>query len=260
MAYRTLDLTLISANDLKNVNLFTRMRVYAIVTIYSDGPLSRQRIAPDRDGGRNPNWNATIHFTFPAGNPGNLFLRILLCADRFFGDRYVGVVQIPLRDMIANAGDTRFLSYQVRRLFSNKPKGVLNFSYKISDPITPPSPYPHIHFVAPPPAEKPAQEPVTAYPPAGYYPAQQPYGNGAPAMPAGYGYSPAGYGYPPAGYGYGAPAPALPPASMKPGNKGSSGMGLAAGIMGGALGGLLIGDMISTGAGYEAGFDDGSAF
>ncbi|XP_020596349.1 protein SRC2-like [Phalaenopsis equestris] len=236
MAYRTLDLTLISAKDLKNVNLFTQMRVYAIITISYDGPRSRQRIAPDRDGGRNPNWNATIHFTIPAGDPGNHLLRILLRADRVLGDRDVGFVQIPLRDIIATPGDTRFVSYQVRRPLSGKPKGVLNFSYKISDPITPPSVYPHLHFVAPPAAAaKLDQEPVIAYPPAEYYAVQQPYGYGAPAMPAGYGYSPAGYGYSQAGYGV-------------------SGMGLAAGIVGGAVGGLLIGDMISGGLEAGSGF------
>lgn len=250
-----LDLTLISAKDLKNVNLFTPMRIYAIATISSDGPRSRQRIAPDLDGGRNPNWNATIHFTIPAGNPNNLLLTILLRACRVLGDRDVGVVRIPLRDIASTAGDARFLSYQVRRPASGKPKGVLNFSYKISDPVTPPSVYPHLHFVPPPAAAKP----VTAYPPAGYYAAPRPCGYGAPTIPAGYGYSPAGYGYPPVGYGYGPPvtAPSLAPATMRSGKKGSSGIGLAAGIMGGAVGGLLVSDMISDGAAYESGFEDG---
>jgi hypothetical protein len=56
--------TLVSARELKNVNLITRMDVYAVVTISGD-PLTRQCTAPDPSGGRNPRWDATLRFAVP---------------------------------------------------------------------------------------------------------------------------------------------------------------------------------------------------
>ncbi|XP_020595728.1 protein SRC2-like, partial [Phalaenopsis equestris] len=84
--------------------LFTQTRVYPLLTISYDDPRSRQRIAPDRDCGRNHDWNATIH---------------LLCIPAsILEDRDVGFVQIPLHDIIATPDDTRFVSYQVCRPLS----------------------------------------------------------------------------------------------------------------------------------------------
>ncbi|KAG0501098.1 hypothetical protein HPP92_001170 [Vanilla planifolia] len=237
MAYRALDLTLMSAKDLKSVNLFTPMRVYAIVSLSSDGPRSRQRIAPDRDGGCNPNWNTTLQFTVPAGDSGSLILRIILRAERFLGDRDVGFVHIPLLGLVA-ATAPQFLSYQVRRPLSGKPKGVLNLAYKLSDPIVPPPVYPPPPFPsAVPEADKAHREPMTAfpapysilppvYPPVGYYAGYPPYGHGAPApqMPYVYG--------PPIQYGYSTPVPAA--AAVRATKKGGAGMGVAAGVMGGS--------------------------
>ncbi|PKA58443.1 BON1-associated protein 2 [Apostasia shenzhenica] len=268
MAYRTLDLTLVSAKDLKRVNLFSRMRIYAVVSLSSDGPRSRQRTASDIEGGRNPSWNTTLQFTIPAGDPGLLLLRIYLRSQRLLGDRDVGFVHVPLRDIVAGAchgsKPVQFLSYQVRRPVSGKPKGVLNLSCKLGEPIVPSSVYSSLPAVAvpvPAPAKANPESamaypaygaPAQPYPPAGYFAAMQPYAYGyggvTSALPAGYGYQPAGYGY--------KTAPAV-----KTPKTGRSGMGIAAGVMGGALGGLLIGDMISDAsaydAGYAAGFDDG---
>ncbi|KAM0871589.1 hypothetical protein ACQ4PT_039273 [Festuca glaucescens] len=46
MAYRVLEVTLLSAKDLKNVNLIMRMEVYAVATISGD-PITRQCTPPD---------------------------------------------------------------------------------------------------------------------------------------------------------------------------------------------------------------------
>ncbi|KAG1371236.1 Protein SRC2 [Cocos nucifera] len=294
MAYRTLEVTLISAKDLNQVNLFSKMDVYAVVSLSGD-PRSRQRTPPDREGDRNPTWNSTFRFNVPADNYGRQVLHILLRAERALGDRDVGEVHVPLTELLdAAAGNgLKFVSYQVRRCTSGKPKGVLNFSYKVREKIAAPAPAPPAAYSHPSGVLR-SDEPVTAYPPASAYPppakapkadepvmaypaagtssaAYPPYGAQPYPPPAGYpryqpphAYAPpppyqAGYGYPPAAYGYGAAQPVV-----QPPKKNKFGMGLGAGLLGGALGGLLIGDMISDAgaydAGYDAGFDDAAGF
>ena len=134
MAQRALELTLISAKDLKDVNLLSKMEVYALVSLSGD-PRSRQRVAPDRVGGRNPNWNSTLRFTVPANAAGSL--HVLLRAERALGDRDVGEVHIPLSELLSGAPDgpvpVKFVAYQVRKIGSGKPQGVVNFSYKLGE-------------------------------------------------------------------------------------------------------------------------------
>ncbi|VAH68441.1 unnamed protein product [Triticum turgidum subsp. durum] len=187
MAQRALELTLISGKDLKDVNLFSAMEVYAVVSLSGD-PRSRQRVLGDRD---------------------------------------VGEVHIPLSELLSGAPDgpvpVKFVAYQVRKIGSGKPQGVLNFSYKLGE--------------------------VTQGQAGGAYGgAQAAYAQPPPAAA----YPPQG-AYPPAGKAdaYGAPS-AYPP----PGNA-----GLLGGALGGLLIGDMISD--SAGgydAGYDAGFDDGGGF
>ena len=134
MAYRVLEVTLLSAKDLKSVNLITRMEVYAVATISGD-PITRQCTPPDPHGGRNPTWNATVRFTVHANAAGSV--HVLLRAERALGDRDVGEVHIPLSELLSGAPDgpvpVKFVAYQVRKIGSGKPQGVLNFSYKLGE-------------------------------------------------------------------------------------------------------------------------------
>lgn len=269
MSYQTLEITLISAKDLKKVNLFSKLAVYAIVSLSSDSR-GRLRTPPDRQGGRNPTWNSTLRFTVPedADLSRTHFFHILLRTERALGDRDVGEVRVPLSELLSGVGDgprpVQFLSYQVRKTTSGKPKGVLNFSYKLGERVAapaapaPPTGYPPqtTTYPYPPQSTPKADEPVMAYPvgtsygaypppyppPVGYH-QPQPYGHPS----AGYQQSQP-YGHPPAGYGYGTAKP-------QPPKKNRMGLGLGAGLLGGALGGLLIGDMVS-----DAGFGDGGGF
>ncbi|KAK1318022.1 hypothetical protein QJS10_CPB04g00799 [Acorus calamus] len=257
MAYRTLDLTLISAKDLKDVNLFSRLEVYAVVSVTGD-PRSKHRTPADRSGGRNPIWNHPLRLTVDE----SAVLHVLLRTERAFGDRDVGEVHVPLKELLsdsasasasASVGSAKFVSYQVR-MPKGKPKGVFNFSYKFGETVSASA------AAAAPPETVNLDEPVTAYPVGS--------GAGYPTYPpppqAGYGYPPP----PPAGYpGY--PPPAGYGGYPQPPRKNNFGIGLGAGL----LGGMLIGDVMSDAsaydagydagaydAGYDAGFDDGGGF
>ncbi|KAM0841072.1 hypothetical protein ACQ4PT_059264 [Festuca glaucescens] len=118
MASRTVDVTLVSARDLRDVNLVSKMEVYAVAYLAGD-PISRQRIATDRTGGCNPAWNATVRITVPASGAGSGALRVLLCTERPLGDRDVSEVILPLNENLAGAGDepieAELGAYRVRK-------------------------------------------------------------------------------------------------------------------------------------------------
>ncbi|MED6174188.1 hypothetical protein PIB30_066636 [Stylosanthes scabra] len=250
MEYGTLDLTIVSAKDLKNVNMLSKMDVYAIVSLNGDiyNP-QKFKTNVDRDGGTSPTWNFPMKFNFSdsLAQQNRLSLEIKIMSDRTLGDTLIGTVYVPLRELLDNPGggkdgkEFRQVSYQVRKP-SGKPKGALNFSYKIggktsapaaldknsstgatlSSYAPPPSDknsstgatvsYPPQPTAYPPPSKDSKNEPVMAYPPPGVAAAaagssSAPYGYPPPHQqyPAGYGY-PAG-GYPPqqgygGGYGY----------------------------------------------------------
>lgn len=117
MAFRTLELTLISAKDLKDVNLLHKLEVYAEVVLSID-PRSKQRTLTDREGTKNPTWNSTLKFTLPADPCATGTFNIMLRAERSLGDRDVGEVHIELKEILDTAkGDgptqPKFVSYQV---------------------------------------------------------------------------------------------------------------------------------------------------
>ncbi|KAF1881511.1 hypothetical protein Lal_00021490 [Lupinus albus] len=281
MEYRTLELNVVSAKDIKYVNLLSKMDVYAVVSMSGDSHNGQKmKTHVHRDGGTNPSWNFPVKFTVneSLAHQNRLSLEIKLFSERTFaGDTLIGTVCIPVKELIDNPGDGSFrhVSYQVRTQ-SGKAKGLLNLSYKFGDKVTAPikaapAPVPGVYpppaVAYPPPVVSSKQEPVMAYPAVGAWGSRTtppPYGvmPYPPTQQPSYGYRPteqSGYGYPPQpGYGYGYPQPqqsgyGYPPAQQQGKKKNKFGMGLGAGLLGGALGGLLIGDMVSDVAEYDAG-------
>ncbi|KAK7264622.1 hypothetical protein RJT34_32231 [Clitoria ternatea] len=280
MEQRTLELNLTSAKDLKNVSYFSKMDVYAVVSLFGD-PQNPQKLKTpvDRNGGTNPTWNFPLKFTVneSLARQNRLSLDITLrCQRAVAADKDLGQVHVPLRELIDQTGDGKsfqHVSYQVRKP-SGRPKGALSFSYKFLEKFAAPATAP------PPPAAAHKVEPPTNYPAPATGSTSAMYPTVYPPQPAqyaaGYGYPPVappqytgGYGYPQSQTGYGYPAQSgygyptqtgygYPPQvqNQRPG-KNKFGMGLGAGLLGGALGGLLIGDMISDAGAYDAGYDAG---
>ncbi|GAV85839.1 C2 domain-containing protein [Cephalotus follicularis] len=284
MEQRTIEIDLISAADLKNVNLISKMDVYTVVYLSGD-PSSKQKAKTtvDREGGNNPTWNFPMKFTIDESlaQQNCLTLVFKLKCERSLGDKDVGEVNVPVKELLDPIPmQTQFVSYQVRKP-SGRPKGVLNFSFKVGDkvvvnldkgvgaaypaPVVGPStvqyggpsgPYPPPPVAAgygystPPPAYEYAPPPPVM---AGYEYQPPPPGYEYPPPQPAYGYpQQAPMGYPAqGGYGYGYPPVQQPARKNKVG-----GLGLGAGLLGGVLGGLLIGDLVSD----IGGFDDGGGF
>ncbi|CAL5198874.1 unnamed protein product [Lathyrus oleraceus] len=178
MVYKTLQLNLTSAKDLNNVNLFSKMQVYAVASI-SGNPFNNQKTKTpvDREGGTNPAWNFSVKLTFSEvlAHHNRLTLEInLRCSGSLATDKDVGSVQVPLGELLKQTGDGKtfqHVSYQVRKP-SGKPKGSFNFSYKITDQVnqkaveSASSPYPVVY--PPPQSQYPAGYTYPS-PPAGYF-------------------------------------------------------------------------------------------
>jgi len=286
-----MEVTLISARDLKNASILSKTKTYAVVWISNDHK-SRQRTPVDKNNGTDPAWNHVMNFTLDeaALQRGRLVLEIAIYADATFGDKEIGRISIPLNEFLKPATITaQFVSYQVRKP-SGKVKGLLNLSVKLAEkaevkqqqqrqavagsygaakvepvdaypagsygaakaePVTAYPAYPSAGFSSHPPPNN--QYPPPPYPPQAGYPPAPPYYQGYTPPPY-QGYPP-NQGYPPY-QGY----PPVVPAAQKPPRKNNKlGMGLGAGLIGGALGGLLLGDIISD-ASYGGGFDDGGDF
>lgn len=275
MECRPLEITIVSATDLKDVNLMSKMDVYAVVTI-SGGSNQKQKTPVDKDSGPNPKWNHTVKFTLfeEAVQQNQLALKIKVISDRSFGDKEIGEVQVPIKELLENSKDDlngeKRVSYSVR-LPNGKAKGALNLAYKFGEKYTFQAPAP---FPAQSAAHKAPVEPVMAYPASGHhagpsnmYPQPGGYPPAGPypyPPPGGYPAPPPGYGYPappPSGYGYPAAQPNYGHMPQKPKKSGGN---MALGLGAGLLGGLLIGDMVSDaadyGGGYDGGFGDAGGF
>lgn len=141
MEYRTLELTIISADDLKRVNFFSNMDVYVVVSLFDNSnndrhKIQEQRTHVDNEGHNNPTWNFPMKFAVDAASVGQNRLSVLFqirCRRLFATDKLVGEVVVPLSDLVSGGGgQSSFVSYQVKKP-SGKPKGVLNFSYKFGE-------------------------------------------------------------------------------------------------------------------------------
>jgi hypothetical protein len=158
MAHRILALTLVSGHNLKDVNLFSRMEVYGIASIYGD-PRTRQRTKTDRAGARHPAWDPDdkLWFAVPptaataaASASGGAYIHVRLRTERLFSfsDGDVGEVFIPLAELLAGASDSaaatpsQSASYQVRKVGSTERRGMLTVSYSFGPVMAPVLPVP----------------------------------------------------------------------------------------------------------------------
>lgn len=291
MERRPLDITVASGKGLKDVNLIGKMDVYCVVSIKGDPHKSKQKQKTNvhQDCGPNPVWNFPMKFTIDeaAAQQNRLQIKFKLVAERMMGDKDVGVVSVPVKELLdSKDGKGGLVSYAVKTP-SGKMKGTLSFSFNLGEKFNAPAPEKAKKMdehVAGANTTKGYHEPVTAYPAMGYQggpgsssaypppppqaahqgpypypyqyppPPQQGYGGYPPAPGHGYqGYPPQpGYGGYPQQPGYGGYPPAMQQQKPKKSGKGNMALGLGAGL----LGGLLVGEMISD-VGDAASFDDG---
>ncbi|OAY52610.1 protein SRC2 homolog [Manihot esculenta] len=141
MDSKSLELKVMYCKDLKSFNFFQKLLVYALVKLESDDSDKKMkqnqqhRTPTDAEGDGNPEWNYEMQFDlseFSFVDCDHIFIHFDLRHEGlYFGDKTIGEVRVPLKDLIQeSSGIVRFVNYQVRSP-DGKPNGLLNFSYKV---------------------------------------------------------------------------------------------------------------------------------
>uniref|UniRef100_A0A6N2MEB0 C2 domain-containing protein n=1 Tax=Salix viminalis TaxID=40686 RepID=A0A6N2MEB0_SALVM len=143
----SMEIKVMYCKDVSSFNFFQKLLVYVLVSIVrNDGdphkkPLELQkqqrRTPTDKEAEGDPEWNHPMHFDLTEvsfQDRDNLFVHFDLCHEGlYFGDKIIGEVRVPLKDLIQEAnGIVRFVSYEVRTP-DGKPNGMLNFSCKVKN-------------------------------------------------------------------------------------------------------------------------------
>ncbi|KAL1195379.1 SRC2-like protein [Cardamine amara subsp. amara] len=221
MECRSLDLTIISAEDLKDIQLIGKQDLYAVVSINGDAR-TKQKTKVDKDCGTKPKWKHQMKLTVDdaAARENRLTLVFEIVADRpIAGDKPVGEVSVPVKELLDQnkTDEEKTVTYAVR-IPNGKPKGSLKFSFKFGEKYTygsssaPQAPVPAAMD------HKTMDQPVTAYPPEHGAPSAYPAGPSGYPPPGhddkrgggAYGYPQPG-GYPPQGVTAGYPPPGAYP-------------------------------------------------
>ena len=127
MECRPLDITLNLANYLKDLNLFSKMDLYAIVSIHGDyfnnnnNNANQQRTHIDKDYGPNPKWNFPMKFAVDVSvaEQNRFLLVVKIKAEKKLADNEeVGEAHVPIKELLESYGeeskDERRASYSVR--------------------------------------------------------------------------------------------------------------------------------------------------
>ncbi|GLJ55925.1 hypothetical protein SUGI_1200670 [Cryptomeria japonica] len=138
MNTRTLEITVISADDLENVRrLGRRMHTYAVVS--TDDVCSQCASTHiDEEGGCDPVWNDKLQLSLSKGLPIALNIQIF-CKTRY-GKRSVGWSRVPLSEILNGFGPPHglhCLSYRLKTR-NGRPHGTVNFSLRFLQHINPP--------------------------------------------------------------------------------------------------------------------------
>jgi hypothetical protein len=162
---RELEVTIISAQDLKNVSTFGKMSPYAEVWIHP----SRKVATPvHTHGGTDPSWNALLRLVCEESliEQGSGVLHIEILNHGTLSSKEIGLVSVPLSQVIPrddkNSSQAKTTSLQVQKP-SGGFHGILHLSVKLGSLITKVATTQSTSAT-----EYRGYNTTTAYPPAGY--------------------------------------------------------------------------------------------
>ncbi|KZV33045.1 hypothetical protein F511_03311 [Dorcoceras hygrometricum] len=139
MECRKFEITLISAQDLENVRRLGKMKVYARVSIGSGNPEAEKWTPPDRHGESNPVWNFTMKYTICESmiQHYNTMLVIKLYCKRKLGDRYIGEMHAPMKQLFHDtktAGGSSIMTFFVQKGCMNS-QGLIRFCCRFGEKV-----------------------------------------------------------------------------------------------------------------------------
>ncbi|XP_024196260.1 protein SRC2-like [Rosa chinensis] len=103
MDCRPLEITVFGANDIKDVNMFSKTDIYTVVSVSGNSVRKQKLRTPvHKDVGTNPKWNRTLKFTLDNSALDHLQIKIKLICDRTFGETKIGKVVVPVKNLLQN--------------------------------------------------------------------------------------------------------------------------------------------------------------
>ncbi|KAM0040653.1 putative C2 domain-containing protein [Helianthus debilis subsp. tardiflorus] len=138
MECRKLELTINSANGLREVRRIFKMKVYAKVFIGGNQEMEK-RTPVDKHGKTNPAWHYTMKYSISEQwlqHHGTMLVIKLYCK-RKLGDRYIGEVHQSLKQLYDYAkplGDSAVVCFPVQ-VGSVESEGKLCFSYRFGEKV-----------------------------------------------------------------------------------------------------------------------------
>ncbi|KAK9291691.1 hypothetical protein L1049_019640 [Liquidambar formosana] len=141
MEYRPFEITSITATNLKDVNFFSKMRVYVIVSIVGDSSTSQETPTSKRHG-TSPAWDFPMRFFVEESKLHQSWLRLvfkLRCSQRIGGDEDIEEVHVPLKKLFDDAEGRKEIpaghNYQVMTP-AGKPRGGSSFLHSFGETIS----------------------------------------------------------------------------------------------------------------------------
>ncbi|GMN38058.1 hypothetical protein TIFTF001_007328 [Ficus carica] len=139
MQYRQMEITIISAKGLKRVKHLSKMDVYVLVSL-SGGPQIEQKTPVDKGSGPNPNWNFPMNFNIDEEEAKRDRLTLnfkVVCHRRIHSDKDIGEANVPVKELLDNGGDGKYVKYVTFQLKkpNGKHRGELNLSYKFANQV-----------------------------------------------------------------------------------------------------------------------------
>ncbi|KAL3538130.1 hypothetical protein ACH5RR_001496 [Cinchona calisaya] len=135
MGHIPLEITVKSAQVFNNVNLFSKMHLYTIVRLLGDSSTPKKRKTTiDEHSGSHPFWWFSMTFLVDESKllQNNLNLSFQVKCSRNLGDKSVGILTIPIKELYDSTGNRNYptnVAYTINSSSSGKPRGVLYFSY-----------------------------------------------------------------------------------------------------------------------------------
>ncbi|KAL4636947.1 hypothetical protein ACB092_03G045200 [Castanea dentata] len=158
MSYRPLELVIQSAQGLKYVNHFKKMKPYAVVFICDHNNIlhsSERKTSVDSEGGSNPTWNFNVKFTInlAIAQENHLDLVVKLKSRRKthgLRDKDIGEVRVLISELLQCFGDDDDAAEDEKHMSRNvvtsdgEAQGALVFSYKFGTTVDHPPTDPNV--------------------------------------------------------------------------------------------------------------------
>ncbi|KAH7425383.1 hypothetical protein KP509_11G051500 [Ceratopteris richardii] len=135
MEYRKVDVTIVSAENVKRAPLLGKIRTYAVVWVEKQ---NRYKTRVDEDGNTNPSWNESLSLSVPESlfcHPGSYLHVEIYRTGSILGDKFLSMASIPLSELLRKPDGKEILMYELRGR-SGKRKGAVRLSMRVGEKTT----------------------------------------------------------------------------------------------------------------------------